>query len=76
MIGGVAGLTTNTGTLHYKAPEMFGKFLYAYSIDVWAVGVILFALASGGSLPFDDESQFAENIVYKIQKEAPAFEKL
>jgi serine/threonine protein kinase len=32
---------TSTGTLHYKAPEMF-KGSYNESIDMWAVGIIAF----------------------------------
>jgi serine/threonine protein kinase len=41
---------TNTGTLHYKAPEMF-RGCYNELIDVWAIGVIAYELAYG-KLPF------------------------
>jgi serine/threonine protein kinase len=42
---------TNTGSLHYKAPEMF---LHNYNelIDMWAFGVIAYELAFG-KLPFN-----------------------
>ena len=32
---------TNTGTLHYKAPEMF-KGQYNELVDMWAVGVMCY----------------------------------
>lgn len=41
---------TNTGTLHYRAPESFGGE-YSESIDIWAVGVIAYELLVG-KLPF------------------------
>lgn len=36
-------LWTNTGTLFYKAPEMF-EGTYTESIDVWATGILLYYL--------------------------------
>lgn len=41
---------TNTGTLHYKAPEMFNGS-YNQLIDVWAVGVIAYQLTYN-KMPF------------------------
>lgn len=39
-----------TGTLYYKAPEMFaGK--YCESIDVWSIGITAYELLTG-KLPF------------------------
>lgn len=32
---------TNTGTLHYKAPEMFSHN-YNELIDIWAFGVVAY----------------------------------
>jgi len=40
-----------TGSAHYVAPEMIRQEDYGPEIDVWAVGVISYALLSG-SLPF------------------------
>lgn len=41
---------SNTGTIAYKAPEMFSGG-YTQLIDIWAVGVIAYELVIG-SLPF------------------------
>jgi serine/threonine protein kinase len=49
------GATTShsNGTLSYFAPEMFTQSLFAGPpLDVWALGVILFAMLCG-YLPFD-----------------------
>lgn len=47
-------MTTVTGTLLYKAPELFQGGSYDQSIDMWAVGVITYELLSG-QLPFFSE---------------------
>lgn len=41
---------TKTGTLQYRAPEMF-KALYDERIDLWAIGVVAYKLFTG-NLPF------------------------
>jgi len=46
-------LLTNTGTLQFKAPEMLSGKFYSHAIDMWAIGVNLFALIFG-YLPFED----------------------
>ena len=46
---------TNTGTLYYKAPEMFSG-MYDEKIDLWAIGVIAFELIAG-YLPFQSNYQ-------------------
>lgn len=38
---------TNTGTPWYMAPEVIKNEAYSYSIDIWAVGCILYELISG-----------------------------
>ena len=43
------------GTLAYISPEMFTHNPYSYKVDVWAIGILLYWLVSGGILPFDDE---------------------
>ena len=42
------------GTRGYLAPEMLQRRSYSLSVDVWALGVIVFVLLCG-CLPFDDE---------------------
>ena len=45
---------TKTGTLHYKAPELFEGGGYDESVDMWAIGIIAYELLSG-SVPFSSE---------------------
>lgn len=44
-------MLTNTGTLYYKAPEMFGYGFYSQLVDIWAVGVICYEMITG-DFPF------------------------
>jgi tRNA A-37 threonylcarbamoyl transferase component Bud32 len=43
------------GTLAYISPEMYTHNPYSYKVDVWSIGILLYWLASGGILPFDDD---------------------
>ena len=43
------------GTLHYVAPEILLKKPYGKSVDIWALGVILFIMLTG-SFPFRHEN--------------------
>jgi serine/threonine protein kinase len=56
-------MLTNTGTLYYKAPEMFGSGFYSQSVDVWAIGVICYEMATG-DFPFKNlyEGEIARQI--------------
>lgn len=49
-------MTTVTGTLQYKAPELFQGGSYDESIDMWAIGIITYELLCG-YLPFFSEYQ-------------------
>lgn len=40
-------MLTITGTLYYRAPEMFNGGGYNEKVDVWAVGVLLYKLVAG-----------------------------
>ncbi len=44
--GSLCDLWTSTGTIYFKAPEMFGGG-YREGVDVWAAGVSLFWLICG-----------------------------
>ncbi len=48
------GQTESVGTFHYMAPEI-GKGEYGKEIDIYAMGVMLYELATG-TVPFDGES--------------------
>jgi 5'-AMP-activated protein kinase catalytic alpha subunit len=58
-------LRTSCGSPNYAAPEVISGNLYAGAeVDVWSMGVILYALLCG-TLPFDDES--IPNLFKKIK---------
>ena len=53
--GNLAHLQTFCGTVCYSAPEMLRGEKYAgEKVDVWSLGIILYALLTG-ELPFDDD---------------------
>lgn len=50
-------LDTHCGTTGYAAPEMIrGERYRGRQVDIWSLGVILYALLTG-ALPFDDDSE-------------------
>jgi hypothetical protein len=55
------GQTESVGTFHYMAPEI-GKGEYGKEIDIYALGVMLYELATG-MVPFDGES--SQEIIMK-----------
>ena len=57
--GKMSYLQTFCGTVCYSAPEMLkGEKYAAEKVDVWSLGIILFALLTG-ELPFDDDDDLA-----------------
>ncbi len=55
------GQTESVGTFHYMAPEI-GKGEYGKEIDIYALGVMLYEMATG-LVPFDGES--SQEIIMK-----------
>lgn len=72
LFGGIDGLTLadGIGAPSYMAPEMVRGDRYGTPVDVWAVGVVLFYMLSGG-LPFCGES--VHEIATKVLDSAAVF---
>mmetsp|Transcript_17651 Transcript_17651/g.30659 ORF Transcript_17651/g.30659 Transcript_17651/m.30659 type:complete len:639 (-) Transcript_17651:248-2164(-) len=50
-------MTTYVGTPYYMAPEQMRNEKYSFPVDIWACGIILFAMLAG-RLPWDAISEF------------------
>lgn len=60
---------TNTGTLAYKAPEMFSSG-YNELVDIWAIGVVAYELLAG-KMPFLRE--FEKDTIMAIKNLEPEY---
>ena len=47
-------MNTYTGTIAFRAPEMFSQKTYTESVDVWAAGCVLYTMLCGDQ-PFYSE---------------------
>ncbi|MCQ2818974.1 MAG: serine/threonine-protein kinase [archaeon] len=64
-------LKTACGSPCYAPPEMISNRIYnAKAVDIWSIGVILFAMLCG-KLPFEDKNN--ETLFKKILKESPIY---
>ena len=51
-------MVTNVGTVSYTAPEVLRNTAYDYTVDFWAIGVVMFILLCGYP-PFYGEDEVA-----------------
>ncbi|CAD8193648.1 unnamed protein product [Paramecium octaurelia] len=67
-IDGSGLMSENCGTILYMAPEQIQKKKYNRSIDIWALGIVVFNLLNKGKHPFfqqmDDISSYSEKITW------------
>lgn len=49
-------MSTTCGTAEYMSPEMLGGEEYCAKVDMWAVGVVAYAVLSG-DMPFEDSPE-------------------
>ena len=69
--GKMSYLQTFCGTICYSAPEMLkGEKYAAEKVDVWSLGIILFALLTG-ELPFDDDDDLVTK--HRILSDEPRY---
>ena len=61
---------SNTGTIYYKAPEMF-KSKYSQLVDIWAVGILAYELITG-TLPF--KHLYSSELIRQILEDEPQFD--
>ena len=56
------------GTFLYMAPEQIEKKSYSQTVDVWALGIILFMLLNNGKHPFYMKGDLRKELAQKIRK--------
>ncbi len=56
------------GTFLYMAPEQIEKKSYSQTVDVWALGIILFMLLNNGKHPFYIKGDLRKELAKKIKK--------
>lgn len=65
-------MNTYTGTIAFKAPEMFGRDHYNEAVDVWAAGCVLYTMLCGEQ-PF--YSEYIIDLIDLIEKAEIKFPK-
>jgi len=63
-------MLTITGTLFYRAPEMFSGGGYDEKVDIWAIGILMYWMITRKT-PF--ESPYLSDTIQKIKDHPPCF---
>ena len=61
------------GTNGYISPEIYLHSPYSFKIDIWSLGVILYLLVTGGTLPFEDINMDCKIIAQKVVNLNPEY---
>lgn len=62
-----ASYDDHVGTLKYMAPEVACKENYTKSVDIWAIGIIMHIVLSGGVHPvYDKDHDNADTFALKL----------
>ena len=76
LLGGFTAFDSNAGDLSYTAPEMAQGGQPDYTTDIYSLGLMMYAMANDGKLPFEEEgvsrSSAAEKRLSKAPVTAPA----
>lgn len=64
-------MLTITGTLFYRAPEMFIGGGYDQKVDIWSIGIMIYKLICGRT-PF--ESLYLSDTIQNIKQNEPLFD--
>lgn len=59
-------LDQHCGTLIFMAPEVAFKKQYSKSVDIWAVGIIMYMLLTGGKHPLYNDKDTAETYKHRL----------
>jgi|DEB0MinimDraft_12_1074336.scaffolds.fasta_scaffold18423_1 calcium/calmodulin-dependent protein kinase I len=61
-----ASYDDHVGTLIYMAPEVAFQHQYSKSVDVWAIGIIMHYVMTGGRHPFYEKGDNIESFKKKL----------
>ena len=56
------------GTLTFMAPEIVQGKKYTKSVDVWAIGIIMYLILTGGTHPFKSDDDTYQTLREKLRK--------